>query len=310
MARVRPAVSNLQCHRAFKRADMANKVITRITEGVVRRVKRVRRKFVRLDAPKIRSALEKCGGFRSDLLLVHSSLSACGSIDGGPETVVQALRSWISEKAVLAMPTHTWSYPDASGVAPIFDFRATPSVVGAITDYYWRQPGVVRSQHPSHSLACNGAVAAGLFHGHELCPTPCGAGTPYQRIAEGDSSVLMFGATLDSYTLFHTAEDAAQVPYLYLPQQVTLRTKGVDGSVRSVQMWRQDMGVPRRFAATADWLAEKGLLVRRRLGLGELLFIPSASAVHEATLKALQRDPLFLVSEEARPEILRRIKAA
>ncbi len=68
----------------------------------------------------------------------------------------------------------------------------------------------------------------------------------------------MFGATMDSYTLFHTAEDAAAVPYLYMPEQVTLRTKGATVSVRSVQMWRQDMRVARRFAATADWLSEQG----------------------------------------------------
>jgi len=108
---------------------------------------------------------------------------------------------------------------------------------------------------------------------------------------------LMFGATMDSYTLYHTAEDAAGVPYLYMPEQVTLRTKGVDGSVRSIQMWRQDMRVPRRFEETADWLAEQGLLIRRKLGLSELLFIPSARALHETIVKTMQREPMFLVKE-------------
>jgi aminoglycoside 3-N-acetyltransferase len=219
------------------------------------------------------------------------------------------LRAWITDRATLAMPTHTWSYPDATGVAPVFDFQSTPSIVGTITDYYWRQPGVVRSQHPSHSLAGSGPLAEQLCYGHEHCETPCGAGTPYQRIAEGDSSVLMFGATMDSYTLLHTAEDAAGVPYLYYPSRVTLRTRNSDGSVRSLPMWRQDMSVTRRFADTAKWLEEQGLLVRRRLGIGTLLFIPSARALHERVLTELRRDPLFLVSENARPEVSRRLKA-
>ena len=111
---------------------------------------------------------------------------------------------------------------------------------------------------------------------------------------------------MDSYTLFHTAEDEAQVPYLYAPQQVTLRTKDKDGSVRSIEMWRQDMSIARRFEATADWLADKQLLVRRRLGLGELLFVPSARALHETIVKTLREDPMFLVDEKARPEALRR----
>ncbi|HET9526936.1 MAG TPA: AAC(3) family N-acetyltransferase [Pyrinomonadaceae bacterium] len=282
---------------------------SRITEGVVRRFKRARRKLVRLNEAKIREALESCGAFKSDLLLVHSSLSACGSIDGGPETVVNALRSWITDRAALALPTHTWSYPDASGVAPVYDFRATPSVVGTITNYYWRQPGIVRSQHPSHSIAISGPGAEDLCRDHELRETPCGPGTPYLSIAEGNSSVLMFGATMDAYTLYHTAEDAAEVPYLYLPEQVTLRTRGADDVVREVEMWRQDMSVARRFAATADWLVEQGLLIRRRLGLGELLFIPSARALHERMVETMRRDPLFLVDEKARPEVLRRMKS-
>ena len=282
---------------------------SRITEGVMRRFKRARRKLVRLDETKIREALQSYGAFKADLLFVHSSLSACGSIEGGPAAVIGALRSWIGDRAALALPTHTWSYPDATGVAPVFDYRATPSVVGTITNHYWRESGVVRSQHPSHSLACSGPGAEELCRDHELRETPCGKGTPYMKIAEGNSSVLMFGATMDSYTLYHTAEDAADVSYLYMPQQFTLRTKTANDVVRELQMWRQDMGVARRFAATADWLAEQGLLIRRKLGLGELLFIPNARALHETMVETLRRDPLFLVDEKARPGVASRMKS-
>lgn len=287
-----------------------NNFSKRVTEGVFRRYKRARRKLVRLDEAKILQALQSCGAFKADLLFVHSSLSACGSIDGGPATVINALKTWITDRAALALPTHTWSYPDKTGVAPVYDFAATPSVVGTITNYYWRQPGIVRSLHPSHSLACSGPAAEALIAGHEACETPCGAGTPYLRIAEGNSSVLMFGATMDSYTLYHTAEDAADVPYLYAPEQVTLRSKGRDGIVRPIRMWKQDMSVARRFEATADWLADEGLLLRRKLGLSELLFIPDAGALHEAVVSKLRQDPLFLVDESARPEVLKRNRPA
>ena len=288
---------------------MAISLTRRITEGIVRRINRVRRKLVRLDERRIREALEECGTFRADVLFVHSSLSACGAIEGGPATVISALRAWISDRATLAMPTHTWSYPDATGVAPVFDYRSTPSIVGAITDYYWRQSGVVRSQHPSHSIACSGPLAEELCSGHEYCETPCGTGTPYRRMADGDSSVLMFGATMDSYTLFHTVEDAAEVAYQYYPSQVTLRSMSVDGSIRSLSMWRQDMSVTRRFEETAPWLEKQQLLVRRKLGLGELLFVPSARKLHERMVAELRRDPLFLVSESARSEAKRRSTA-
>jgi aminoglycoside 3-N-acetyltransferase len=237
---------------------------------------------------------------------MHSSLSACGYMTEGPATLIGALRKWLSKSVVLALPTHTWSYPNATGVAPIYDYQATPSVVGAITNYYWGQPGIVRSLHPSHSVACGGPNAPAFIDGHELCETPCGHGTPYERLIEQDGSVLMFGATLDSYTLFHTAEDAAQVPYLYLPKQLILRCKDKNGEVQDIPTWRQDMSVTRRFGAMDRWLEEQGLLVRGKLGLGELLYIPRAGALHQQVVDELRRDPLFLLDEGGRATVASR----
>jgi len=266
----------------------------------VRRLGKVTRKLVRLDHDKIRSVLSSFGQNESQILLVHSSLSACGHIDGGPETVIKALRSWIPDNTLLAMPTHTWSYPTAKVETPIYDAQATPSLVGAITDFFWKQSGVARSLHPSHSVACYGVGSDQFCEGHELRDKPCGAGTPYQRMVESNTSVLMFGATLDSYTLFHTAEDAAEVPYLYLPAKMLLKTRTADGSVLDVPSWRQNMGIARRFSETVAWLEQERLLLRRKLGKGELLFIPRADRVHQEVVKQLRIDPLFLVANSER----------
>ncbi len=276
----------------------------------MRRLKHAQRKLVRLDQAKVLEVLESYGTFQSSALLVHSSLSACGHMIEGPATLVGALRRWITERAALAMPSHTWSYPAESDLAPLYDYQATASVVGAITDYFWRQPGVTRSLHPSHSIASDGPNAEALLRGHELCETPCGRGTPYEFLVRSDCSVLMFGATMNAYTLFHTAEDAAEVPYLYMPQQLILRSKMKDGTIKEIPTWRQDMGVTRRFGDMSTWLEEQGLLVRRKLGLGELLYVPSAGALHERLVAELRRFPMLLVAESARPEINRRFAYA
>jgi len=277
----------------------------RAAGSIVRRLTKATRKLVRLDHDKILDVLASFGPNQSETLFVHSSLSACGYIEGGPGTVVKALRNWIPEMTLLAMPTHTWSYPTQSGVAPIFDSQVTQSLVGAITDFFWRQPGVVRSLHPSHSLACQGPGNDKLCLEHELRETPCGSGTPYERMVQTNASVLMFGATLDSYTLFHTAEDAARVPYLYLSEHMTLKTRRADGRVVEVRSRRQNMGISRRFRETVDWLEQEGLLLRRKLGKGELLFIPRADRLHDQLMNQLRNDPLFLVASEARDEAAR-----
>jgi N-acetyl sugar amidotransferase len=262
------------------------------------------RKRTRITEEDILTALQSFGPFSAPALMVHSSLSACGQIQGGSATVVAALKSWIATDKLLVMPAHTYCYPATDGSVTVFNITETPSVVGNITDFFWRQPGVSRSLHPTHSLACLGPDSAALCAGHEFCDTPCGHGTPYEKLVQQDCSVLMFGCRMDAYTLFHTAEDAAQVPYLYMKQQYSLRIRDHDGCVRPFPMWRQDMTVKRSFAERADWLQAQGLLLRVQLGRGELLFIPSAKAVHQSLLLQLAKDPLFLLDDTIRSNML------
>src|SRR5712692_7680181 len=167
-----------------------------------------------LSMVSMHAVLTGLGRPTNSIVMVHSSLSACGYVRGGPTAVIEALRTGCAE-STLVMPTHTYWYPGSDGSVKAFDPTSTPSVVGAIGDAFWRRPGVARSLHPTHSLAAEGPMASMLVEGHEHCTTPCGAGTPYERLVRWDASILMFGVTLNCYTLFHSAEDAARVPYLY-----------------------------------------------------------------------------------------------
>ncbi|CAN5329803.1 N/A [soil metagenome] len=255
----------------------------------------------RLTQADILSVLRRLSTPCPPIVMVHSSLSACGMISGGPLSVLHALRDW-SQGGTLVLPTHTYCYPSQDADGRIYDPKHTDSLVGVITNAFWKQPTVVRTLHPSHSLAFEGPESASLSSGHELSATPCGRATPYERLVELDAAVLMFGATLNAYTLFHTAEDAASVPYLYKPSPLILRIRFSDGSVRPVRMLRQDMEVRRRFADMDNWAEARGLLSRFRFGQGELLWIPHSKALHEALLAALKDDPWLLVAPDSRPK--------
>src|SRR5690349_5210100 len=108
----------------------------RAAGSLIRRLNKMTRSLVRLNEASIVETLKEFGPNDSETLLVHSSLSACGYVDGGSATVIRALRGWISENTLLAMPTHTWCYPDAHGKLAVYDAKSTPSLVGAITDFF------------------------------------------------------------------------------------------------------------------------------------------------------------------------------
>jgi aminoglycoside 3-N-acetyltransferase len=258
------------------------------------------RRLFQITGPALRVALRRLIGGRRPCLLMHSSLSRCGTISGGEATVIREVGKFAD---LFCLPTHTYCYPAGPGQpAPLYDPRATPSRVGRLTEYFRGLPGVVRSIHPTHSLAACGPSGAEICEGHERCNTPCGQGTPYERLVERDTSVLMFGATMDSYTLFHTAEDAAGCPYLYEPSPYDLRVLDARGAERQVTMFRQNMKVARCFEAMEGVLAAEGLLRVRRLGMGKLLFLPSAGAVHSFLLDKLTRDPCYLVARHHKRE--------
>lgn len=266
-----------------------------VRDGVRQRMRRARHRWTatRLDEATILSALSTLPIATPMAVCVHSSLSACGYVEGGADSVIRALRAW-NGGGTLMMPAHSYCYPKPGHAAPVFDVTSTPSVVGAVTDVFWRQGDVLRSLHPTHSLAVEGPRAGELIAGHDRCDTPCGRGTPYERMAQSDCAVLMFGATLDAYTLFHTAEDAVGVPYLYEPEPVTLRYRDTGGHERQLRMRRQDVTIKRSFRQKDGWLERRGLLHRAVLGDGELLLIPDVRAAHLAILAELKKSPSFL----------------
>lgn len=269
---------------------------------VVRKVKkRIRTLAARYRHPisdgEIDAALDVLMESPPEVLMVHSSLSACGYVRGGAETVISVLAA---RTQTLVMPTHTYCYPPAGGGdPPVFDVRQTPSRVGKITDVFWRQPGARRSIHPTHSLAARGPQADQIVRGHERCRTPCGPGTPYQRLVEMDAAALMFGATMFSYTFFHTAEDAAACPYAYDPDECELLIVDESGRVSRMPTRRQSFD-ERTFRVMDRPLQEAGLLRRRRLGRGELLYIPSTAAVHRFLLERMAEDPYYLAAAPSR----------
>lgn len=157
----------------------------------------------------IRRGLAAVGLRAGDVVLVHSSLKAFGRVDGGADTVIDALLAGIAPGGTLVMPTFTWNGFHAQQRAT-FDVLRTPSETGLITEVFRRRPGVLRSSHLCHSVAAQGPHAQEAL-GDGI--SGVGRGSPFTRLMELDAWVLLLGVGFSSCTALHTAEELAGVPY-------------------------------------------------------------------------------------------------
>jgi aminoglycoside 3-N-acetyltransferase len=176
----------------------------------------------------------------------------------------------------------------------MFDVRRTRACVGAIPEFVRTRPGVVRSLHPTHSLAAIGPVAPWLTADHESSATPCGPDSPYGKILDQDGQILFLGTTLDSNTAFHTIEALVGVPYLMSRTYDRFTVIAADGTSRELIVARHQAGIARRFGELEGWLIGRGIVRAGQVGPARSLLL-AGTAFREVLTEVVRRDPTFLL---------------
>ena len=195
---------------------------------------RERLRPVRVEQGAVVDALRRLGIGPGDDVWMQTQMSAFGTVVGGPETVIRALREVVGPEALLAMP----AFPVA-GLSieylrehPVFDYHRTPSQMGAISERFRRHPQTRRSLHPTHSIAAQGPGAEDLVAGHERAETPFGEGTPFLRLIERNARQVFFGTSTRPMTMFHAFECTRRPPFPYdvfLPERIPVTCIDAEG---------------------------------------------------------------------------------
>jgi aminoglycoside 3-N-acetyltransferase len=154
--------------------------------------------------------LHQVGIKQGDIIMLHSSLSKIGYVDGGADTVINSLLNVIAEDGTLMMPAFPavgYNY-DYLNTNPVFDVKHTASKMGIITENFRKRNGVLRSLHPTDSVCALGKQASYLTEGHFDQLTPYNSHSPFYRLYELKGKIVLIGVDLNSLTNLHTLEDA------------------------------------------------------------------------------------------------------
>ena len=241
------------------------------------------------------TGFRKLGLQKGDVIWVHGALSSFGFIEGGAETLISALRDSVTGTGTIIMP----AYPGHGGEKaylkrnPLFDSKTTPSMVGKITDAFWRKKDSIRSIHPAHSIAASGPLAEEITRDHEKATTEYGRDTPFFKALEANAKVVLLGVDVQFPTFYHTFEDLRpDFPYeVYAKEKIDARWVDDSGNihVKSVQVHNAELGVfridsPRGCGIRKIYrneLKAKGQLKTAKIGNAKCMMFP-AHALMEA----------------------------
>ena len=153
--------------------------------------------------------LEKLSINSKGTLLVHSSYKSIGDVEGKADTVLDAFQEYMKD-GLLVLPTHTWASINAEN--PIFSVNDSPTCVGILTELFRKRDHVIRSAHPTHSVAAIGKDAITFTMGEENQNTPCGRDSVYGKLLDRHAQILLIGVDLKRNTFIHGIEEWVDIP--------------------------------------------------------------------------------------------------
>lgn len=238
----------------------------------------------------------------TDKLLVHSSMKSLGPVQGGADTVLDALQEAVSE-GLLLMPAHTWK--QMSREYSLFNPETEPVCVGILPELFRKRPGVVRSLHPTHSMAVYGKGAKEYIAGEEKCKTPCPPEGCWGRLKDIGAKILLLGVTHTRNTYIHSIEESFQIPERFTAEPVRFQVKLPDGSNKDVDMYRHynkiDPHISEHYDSMKEGYEKAGAAKTVRLGEAECILC-EAEKLFEVTGRILTKEPNCFMERDIIPE--------
>jgi len=212
----------------------------------------------------LQKQLEQLGIDAAGTLLVHSSMKSLGQVDGGADMVLDVLSDYMKD-GLLVLPTHTWSHINAEN--PRFYVEESPVCVGILPELFRKRPGVVRSWHPTHSVAALGRDAHAFTNSDHHFDTPCARGSSWGKLLDRQATIMLVGVDLKRNTFIHGVEEWVDIPGRLTDDHEMLYTVLSDGTEISVPSRRHcGLSWSEHFWKVDAVLEREGAMYKGRLG--------------------------------------------
>ena len=213
---------------------------------------------------QLRADLQALQIKQSDTLLIHSSMKSIGEVDGGADSVLDMLMEYFADDGLLVFPT--LSYRDVNAESPRFDVRNTPACTGILPELFRQRSGVVRSLHPTHSVAAFGRDAESFTAGHEKASTPASIGSPWWKLLQRRGKIMFIGTTINCNTFLHGVDEWVNEPGILTESTQELEIVDYNGNLIKTPQHRHALGRNAFYESCEDAFDRAGALIRGKFG--------------------------------------------
>ena len=173
---------------------------------------------------------------RDRVVLMHSSLRLVGQIEGGAQTLLDALiEHFTADGGLFCVPTHTWANLDKDIVLDVSDAH---TCLGAFSDFALADGRGVRSENPTHSMVVFGdrAKAEAFVEGEIDVPSGTAPESCYGKIYQMGGYVLLVGVSHARNTYLHAVDEMLGIPNRLTDRSREVKVKRASGEIVTRQI--------------------------------------------------------------------------
>lgn len=244
-----------------------------------------------LDHTKLVSEFKRIGLQKNDAVLVHSSFKSFGGVEGGPQTVIDALVTVLGPEGTLITPRFNFDF-STHGTA--WDIRNTPSQTGIISEFVRKDPRSFSVFHPIYSFCIIGKNAKKLAQNRYK--GSYSKDSIFYKLRILDAKILQIDRVYKGTTMFHHVEEMLGVDYRYFKNFTGIVTDENGRSYEdkfNIYVLNREQNFFTYVQPIGKILEEKGVMKIDKIG-NATTWCMKADDMYRVTADAIKKNPRIL----------------